>query len=421
MTRSLSPSIRFTQIRPPKDLGVPEIVAITAGLWGLNAFAIDVMLPALGLIARDLEIANPNNRQLMITLYIVCNGFAQLIFGPVIDRFGRRPVLLISLFFYIVASLVSILAPSFETLLAARAAQGASTAGTRVAALAMIRDRFSGRKMANVLSMVVTVFIIAPVIAPLVGQGFLLLGSWRIIFVGLFIYGLTMAIWVTFRVAETLHADEARPVKARQILFNYVSFFKNRTSAGYTAGSALVFGSLFAFIGSAEQVFHEVFDVGAFFGLAFAAIALPFGLASVINSRLVERHGMRRMSHSAMIGYFVVSAFHALVFLSGMENFAIFLALTALGFFAIGMMGPNFTALAMEPMGHIAGSAGAANGFASTAVAGTIGWLIGRQFDGTAGPLIFGILTLSIISIAVVSLTEKGRLFAQADQGAAAA
>jgi len=393
-----------------------ELVVITASLWALNAFAIDMMLPALGTISEDLGAVRSNDRQLMVIIFIVVNGFAQLVFGPLVDRFGRRTILLWALAGYVLASLLSIFAGSFAFMLLARALQGVTTAGTRVASIAFVRDRVSGRKMAQIMSLVVTIFMAAPIIAPGLGQLILLVGPWRWIFVALMLYGLALAVWVFVRIPETLAPDGQVQLRPLTILNSYSIFFKHRTSIGYTVAGALVFASLFAFISASEQIFIETFKIGGMFALAFAMIALPLGIASVINASLVRKYGMRRISHFAVLSFIAVSMVHLLLFNLGLENFWVFEISMALSFFCIGLLGPNCTAIAMEPMGHIAGSAGAANGFASTALSGILGGIVARAYDGTPAAIIIGMAVLGVISLGVILFTEKGKLFEPAER-----
>ncbi|MEO1152083.1 MAG: multidrug effflux MFS transporter [Pseudomonadota bacterium] len=400
---------------PGQDLaiaiGTRELVLIVAGLWALNAFAIDMMLPALGVISANLGAQSANDRQLIIVVYLIFNGFAQVIFGPVVDRFGRRSVLLWALVAYVIASLFSVLAPTFGFMLAARAMQGVTTAATRVAALALIRDRFAGRSMAQVMSLIMTIYMAAPIIAPAFGQVILVAGSWRLIFAALLLYGAVLGGFVFFRIAETMPREAAKPLKMKTIIGNYLFFFRNRISFGYTFGNAFVFAGLFAYISASEQIFLETFELGNLFAVAFASVAFSVGIATITNARLVKSFGMRRVSHGALIVFVLSALAHWGVNALGHENIYTFLALMAVSFFSLGLIGPNYTAIAMEPMGHIAGSAGAANGFVSTALSGLIGGAIARGYDGTVGPILTGMVALSVASLILTLITERGRLF----------
>jgi DHA1 family bicyclomycin/chloramphenicol resistance-like MFS transporter len=392
-------------------LAFPELVAITAAVMALNALAIDMMLPALGLIGEELGAASDNDRQLIIVVYVVGNGIAQLFFGPIVDRFGRRRVLLWALGGYVLGSVLSVFAESFALLLAARAFQGVTTAATRVAVIATVRDQASGRRMAEVMSLAITIFMAAPILAPGFGQLLLFAAPWRGIFVVLLLYGLVLALWFWWRVPETLPKGQRIPLDLRHIAASYLEFVRTRTAIGYTLVAALIFGGLFGYISASEQIFVETFDLGEKFPLAFAAVAGALACATLLNARLVGRLGMRRLAHGAILAFVLFNIIHLAIASTIGENLTLFLIFTSLSFFAIGLIGPNTSALAMEPMGHMAGAAAAANGFAGTTMAGLLGGVIGRFYDGTTMPIIAGFACLGLGALATALWTEKGRLF----------
>jgi MFS transporter, DHA1 family, multidrug resistance protein len=395
----------------PLRMSFAELIAITAAVMALNALAIDMMLPALGQIGDELGAAHDNDRQLIIVVYILGNGIAQLFFGPLTDRFGRKNVLLWALGGYILGSVLSIFASSFALLLAARAFQGVATAATRVAAIAIVRDQCSGRRMAEVMSLAITIFMAAPILAPGFGQLILFAAPWRGIFVVLLLYGLVLLLWTHWRLPETLAPEDRKPLRAGPIVSSYRLFITNRTAIGYTMMSALCFGALFGYISTSEQVFLEIFDLGQGFAFAFAATAGAFGMATLINARLVSRLGMRRLAHSALLVFIIANLIHLAIAATSGETLFFFMTFMSISFFSLGLIGPNATAMAMEPMGHIAGAAAAANGFASTTIAGFLGGLIGYFYNGTTIPIITGFASLGIIALAIVLWTEKGVLF----------
>ncbi len=392
-------------------LSFAELIAITAAVMALNALAIDMMLPALGTIGDDLGTARDNDRQLVIIVYVLGNGIAQLFFGPLVDRFGRKRVLMWSLAGYVLGSLLSVIATSFSLLLAARAFQGVTTAAARVAVIAVVRDQCSGRRMAQVMSLAITIFMAAPILAPGFGQLILFAGPWRAIFVALLLYGLVLALWLHWRLPETLTPEKQKPLRPGPIIGAYMEFIRNRTTIGYTTASALCFGALFGYISASEQLFLETFDIGGAFAFAFAAIAASLGVATLVNARLVAKFGMRRLTHGAVLVFIIVNLIHLAIAATAGETFAIFMVMMSISFFCLGLIGPNSTAMALEPMGHIAGSAAAANGFAGTTGAGFLGGLIAQLYDGTAIPIIQGFGVLGIAAFAVILWTEKGKLF----------
>ena len=397
-------------------LRTPELVAMTAFLMALNALAIDLMLPALDDIAGALGVtthggAGENRQQLVIFAYILGFGMPQVIFGPLSDRFGRRPVLLACLAGYSVVGAMCTLTTSFEALLVARFFQGVAASGVRVVAVSIIRDLHAGRGMARIMSLVMTVFMIVPILAPALGQLILYVAPWRWTFGVLVAAGIVTFLWVRLRLPETLPPERRRPLDWTSAMAAYAEVFRNRFSRGYLLASGLIFGALFAFIGSSEQIFREVFHQEDTFVLWFAGIAFTMSMASLSNSHLVERIGMRRLSHLALVGFVTISAILLTVMIFVGEELLLFFPLFAMIFACFGFIGSNFNAIAMEPLGHVAGSASAAFGFVSTTLSAAIGYLIGSQYDGSVVPVVEGFLALGIATFAVVALTEGRGLF----------
>lgn len=394
-----------------------ELVALVASLMALNALAIDIMLPALDRIASDFAIGDPNDRQLVVVAYVLGFGVPQLFYGPLSDRIGRKPVTLLSLLGYTLTGVACAFAGSFHALLALRFAQGLFAAGCRVTAIAVVRDVYRGRGMARIMSLVMTVFMVIPIAAPGLGQLVLMVAPWQWCFHVLGIAGAALFLWVTFRLPETLPTEKRSPLSVVGTLKAYGAVFKNPVSRGYTLAAGIIFASLFAYISSSEQVFREVFEVGDAFALYFAGIALALSVANFLNSRLVEKWGMRRLGHGAVVGFTVTAGILLALTHAFGDRLDVFLPLFALCFACFGMIGANFNALAMEPLGHIAGTASAAFGFITTTLSGVLGGLVGRAFDGTTIPLLSGLVVLGGTSLGMVLLTERGRLFGADEAG----
>jgi DHA1 family bicyclomycin/chloramphenicol resistance-like MFS transporter len=395
--------------KPP--LGVAELVAFIAALIALNALAIDMMLPALGAIGADLGVVNPNDPQLVILVYVFASGIAQLIYGPLADRFGRRTVLLFALGAYVVAAALSVVATSFALLIGSRVLQGLSTAAGRVVGVAIVRDMSSGRRMAEIMSMAITVFMIVPVIAPGLGQLVLLATPWRGLFATLAAYGVAVWLWTYFRLPETLPHDRRRSLDAASIGGAFLEAARHRTALGYTLASMFMFSAPMAYLSSADQIFVRTFDLGSWFPVAFGAVALALAAASIGNARLVGRYGMRRISHLATAAFAAVSLIHFGLAAAGAESFTTFMIFQMVSFFTLGLMMGNFTSLALEPLGHIAGVASSALGFATLAGGALIGGLIARAYDGSTLPLLAGFAVTSTATLLCVLWAERGRLF----------
>lgn len=402
--------------RPQGDsLPLPlfELVALLVAMTAVVALAIDMMLPALDDIARDLGVAEANDQQFVITSYLAGFGVAQLFYGPLSDRFGRKPVILWSLSFFILASLVCTVSPSYSLLLIARFFQGAAAAACRVIGVAIARDLTSGRRMAEVMSMVMTAFMAVPVLAPSLGQLILTVAPWRWIFGFLILFGVALIGWLHLRLPETLHPDYRVPLQLKSTTATFLETTRHRLMVGYTLAAMPFFGGLYGFLGTSQQVFVDHFGLSdAHFPLAFAAIAGGIGVTSYANSRLVMRVGQRRLSHSALVAFTAISAIHAVILLAGVDNLFIFLALLAAAMAFMGLIVANFSALAMEPVGHIAGTASAAYGFMTGVVGAVIGGFIGQMYDGTPVPLVLAQAILAGIALLVVWFTERGTLFA---------
>jgi DHA1 family bicyclomycin/chloramphenicol resistance-like MFS transporter len=396
---------------PHPGMGFKQFVALVAALMASNALAIDSMLPALPQIGHALGLTSDNQRQWIITGYLLGFGVAQIVYGTLGDRYGRKRLLLIGTAIYTVSSIVAAFSGSFEMMMIARVTQGIGAAATRVLSVAVVRDCYSGRQMARVMSLAMVVFLVVPIVAPSIGQAIILVAPWPWIFGVLAIFGSVLLVWVTLRLPETLHPQNRLPIRFGRVARAFGATLSNRHAVGYMMAMCLVLGGLFGFINSAQQVFVEVFDVGLFFPTLFALIAGAMAVASVVNARIVGRIGMRRVSHAALLGYMVIVLTHAAVALAGLETIYSFTLLQAAMMFCFGLMAPNFGAMAMEPLGHVAGTAASVQGFVTTVGGALLGFYVGQHYDGTVVPLTLGFAGFGLLAFGVVLLTERGKLF----------
>ena len=388
-----------------------EFIAMAAALMALNALAVDIMLPGLQEIGASLGVENENHRQYVITAYILGFGAAQLIFGPISDRFGRRGPLLVGLAIYVAAAFAASFAPSFTILLALRLIQGIGAAATRVIAVSFVRDVFGGRRMAEVMSLIFMVFMVIPVVAPGIGQLVMLFSEWHMIFVFMAVISLAVTVWTAMRMPETMHPENRRPLTASSILDGFKIVLGTRVSLFYTLATTVVFGALFGFINSAQQIYVGIYGLGVWFPVLFAVIAGMMAVSSFINSRLVGRFGMRRLSHGALIGFLAVNTILLILALRGPVPVYVFVPLFAAAMLQFGWIGSNFNSIAMEPLGHVAGTASSILGFMQTLGGGVIGAGIGQLFDGTVTPLAAGFCSVSALALVFVLIGEKGQLF----------
>ncbi len=399
------------------------MTALLAGLMALNAFAIDAMIPALPAIGNDLGVTRENDRQLVIVAYMFGFGATQLIWGPLADRFGRKPVLAIGIGLYSAFALLCGLAGSFTLLIVARFLQGASAAVTRVLVIAMVRDLFEAEAMARVMSLVFMVFMVVPVLAPSVGQGVLLFAPWPAIFIVLAVYGVTMLAWSWVRLPETLHPEFRRSLAWREIGTAAWASIREPQSRGYTLALTATFGALTAYIASIQQIVEHAFDAPEAIAWVFGAVAAPMAVASFLNSRMVGRYGLRRVGHSGAAAFAAVTIVHLLIALTGHENLTSFILLQGLAMFCFAFTSANLGTLAMEHMGKIAGTASSVQGVVGTIGGAVIGLGIGQAFDGSAIPFLIGMAACGTVAFILVLLTEPRRLFAplRSDEDAAGA
>ncbi len=391
--------------------GPREFVALMAMTMALQAMCIDAMLPALGQIAAELHVTDPNRRQLVVGVFLFAAGFGSLVPGALADRYGRRPVLFVCFAGYIVLSLACALVHNFTVLLVLRALQALFSAGLAVMPAAIIRDRFSGDAMARMMSTISVVFMIVPMLAPTFGQAVLLVASWRWIFSGMAVMAMMVGVWVYLRLPETLHPEYRQAIKPRTIAVNMWQAASNRLAMGYVLGGALLIGSLFGYINSAQQLIGEHFGAGERFPLMFAIMAGGIAVANLTNSRIVERFGARRVSHSALLVFIAVGAVQVWLSHQPHETLGQFIPLMTLNCAMIGFTGANFGSIALQPFARIAGAASSLQAFLRMAFGSALGAIVGQAYDGSARPLSWALLGCGLAAMALVLYSEHGRLF----------
>ncbi|MBS7538302.1 multidrug effflux MFS transporter [Ancylobacter lacus] len=396
-------------------------VAFIASLMATNAMAIDSMLPALPGIGAALGIEAGNHVQLVVTAYLLGFGGAQIVYGTLSDRYGRRPVLIFGLVLYTVASIAAMFAPSFAVMMVARVLQGVGAAATRVLATSIVRDCYSGRQMARVMSLAFIVFLAVPILAPSIGQLILLFAPWRGIFGLLVLFGVVTLSWVLLKLPETLHPEDRTPISLAGIRHAAGTVLGNRVTVFYSLAMTMAMGCLFGFINSAQQIFADAFRAPHLFTTVFALIAFFMALSSLLNARIVGRLGMRRVSHTALLGFILVAVVHGIAAVTGYETLWVFAVLQSGMMFCFGLMASNFNAIAMEPVGHVAGTASSLIGFVSTVGGALLGFALGQHFDGTTLPLTVGFGVLGGAALVLVLIGERGRLFRSGQPSARAA
>ncbi|NMW20798.1 MAG: multidrug effflux MFS transporter [Chlorobiaceae bacterium] len=391
------------------ELGFAEFISLTAMMMSLVALSVDTMLPALSEIGRDFGVIDNNNSQLIISLFFLGMAFGQLLYGPVSDNTGRKPAIYVGYGLFITGCVLSLVATNLYVMLAGRFLQGFGTAGPRIVSIAIVRDRYEGSAMARVMSFVMTVFIIVPIIAPALGQGLLFFAGWRAIFASFLILALLTLVWFALRQPETLPKEKRVPFSLKRIISTMGIIFGNRSAIGYTVTAGLVFGFFFGYLNSAQQIFQEVYALGAAFPFYFAFLALSIGGASLFNARFVLHHTMQSLSQRALISISVLSAgfFFLALWYHGHPPLWTLMAYLFATFFGTGILFGNLNALAMESLGKIAGIGAGVVGSLSTLISIITGTAIGQSYNGSVLPLTAGFFMLSLASLAAMRWAEK--------------
>jgi DHA1 family bicyclomycin/chloramphenicol resistance-like MFS transporter len=398
----------LTSTKRKADPSLPEFVIIVSLITSLGALSIDAILPALPQIGSDLNVQNANGRQLTISLFILGMALGQILSGPLSDKTGRKPPAYWGYALFVVGSLLSLFAASFPILLSGRFLQGAGISASRTVTMALVRDRYEGRAMARVMSFVMTVFILVPMLAPTLGQTMLILAGWRSIFGFYVLFAVITVLWFGLRMPETLAPENRVPFSLRRIVMAIREIVGIRLVLGFTVAAGLINGAFLGYLNSAQQIFQEQYALGERFPLYFAVAAFSIGLASLLNSRLVMRLGMSllaRWSLFAVLGL-SIGALGVALLTAGQPPLWLLMAYLVTAFFCIGILFGNINALAMKPLGHIAGIGAAVIGSLSTLISVPIGTLIGQSYNGTILPFFAGMAILAGLSTLVVRWVE---------------
>jgi DHA1 family bicyclomycin/chloramphenicol resistance-like MFS transporter len=395
--------------RTTRATSLPEFVALMATLTAAAALSIDMVLPALPAIGSSLGVERANDNQLIVSLLFLGFGVGQLFYGPLSDAVGRKPAAFAGLALFSIGCLLAIVSQSFLLILAARFLQGIGVAGPRTITLALVRDKFEGREMARVLSLITMVFILVPIVAPAMGQTVLALWGWRAIFGVYLAMGLLVTIWFAVRQEETLPPGRRMPLAPGRIAAAAREVVSHRQAIGYTVASGLIFGALLGYLTSAQQMLQQQYSLGSRFPLFFAMVAISIGAASFANASLVLRYGMLTLATWSLRGIFLVSIVFAAIASSWSGHPPLWWLMTYLmvSFFGIGLLFGNLNALAMQPLGHIAGTGAAIVGATSMLISLVLGTSIGQIYNGTVLPLVVGFAVLSACAMVTTWWAES--------------
>lgn len=400
----------MNQRQRPSRVRFLEFTLLMATLMSLVALSIDAMLPALGDIGLDLRVRRENDVQLVVSLLFLGMAVGQLGYGPIADSVGRKPALLAGLGIYMVGSMMSLVSETFSVMLAGRVLQGLGLAGPRIVTLAIIRDRYAGLRMAQVMSIVMAVFIVVPLLAPAMGQALLTVAHWRAIFGAFLGIASGASLWFQIRQPETLAREHRRPFTFVRVWSGFREVLTNRAALGYTVTAGLGSAPFLVYLSTAQQVFQMQYELGHLFPLVFAVLSLALGAAALSNARLVMRFGLSRLVRWAL----GVSVACSSVFFwvshsaSGQPPLGALLGFLLIVFFCQGVLFGNMSSLAMEPLGHVAGIGAAVVGALSMVISIAGGATLGQMYNGTVLPLVGAFGLFGLAALIALRWTESG-------------
>ena len=393
----------------PNVIGNSEFIALMALLMSLIALAIDTMLPALSVIGGELGVSDANHNQLIISIFILGMALGQVFYGPLSDTTGRKPAIYLGTVIFMLGCVISLFASSFSIMLAGRLLQGLGIAGIRIVIMALIRDKYEGREMAKVMSFIMTLFILVPIIAPAIGQAIVSFSHWRVIFIFFLLLAVISSFWFYLRQPETLSIDKRVPLSLSRVLSATMEVCSNRIALGYTLINGFINGVFLAFLTTSPQILQEQYQLGIKFPLYFALLAIAVGVATFFNGKIVMRYGMRLLCHRALYGLFILSVLFCFPAFSynGHPPLWSFIGFLMISLLCVGFVFSNLNAMAMQPLGHIAGVGAAVIGFLSTLMSVPIAIYIGHSYNGTIIPLLLGFIVCSLAGIVLAIWTER--------------
>ena len=381
-----------TMTKKPTTVSRFEFIFMMSLLVSVDALSIDSILPALSIMSTEFGVNQGNDRQFIVTSIFLGFAFGVMVFGVASDSFGRKRPIYVGFGIFFIGTLVAVFATSFTMLLVGRALQGFGAAGPQVIPTAITRDLYKGRGMAEVMSLIMMVFMLVPTVAPLLGQSIMLLTNWQGIFVMLAIFGLFALTWFSIRLPETLPPQQRVPFSFKQILSSVKVVLANKRAVKFTIAEGLTFAAVLAYLSMAQQVFQEHFQLGQRFPLYFGALAVVMMFSAYVNSRVVEKLGMHWLVIRAALVLFVASSVYlSFILLSDSPvPFWSFMLYASIAYFCLGILFGNMHSLAMEEVGHVAGVAASIIGSLSTLIAIAIAAFIGSYYNDSVTPIVLG-------------------------------
>ncbi|MGF1476785.1 MAG: multidrug effflux MFS transporter [Geminicoccaceae bacterium] len=396
---------------PTARLGTPEFVVLFSLVTSMIAISIDAVLPAMDIIGRDLNVAHPNDVQLVISMFILGMVAGELVFGPLSDAIGRKRAILIGIFIYVVGTLIAMSAGTLFELLAGRVVQGIGVSGPKIGSRALIRDQFEGDAMARITSLIFMIFILVPMIAPALGQLILIFASWRWIFLLFLGLALIVSLWLGLRQPETLAPERRIPIALPHLMVNTILIVRHPKVMACTLAAGLIFGAIIVYVSTSQALFADLYDKQESFPLYFAILASAIGLSSFWNSQLVMRFGMSAMATVALCGLILTSTALLMVTFAyqGVPPFALFMGLCFVAFGCFGLLFGNLNAMAMEALGRVAGLGASLIAAFSSLIAVILSVSVGRFYDQTLFPMTFGFLLAGVGSLILILAVRRNR------------
>ncbi len=379
-------------------------------LTSLTALSIDTMLPALPAIGESLGVEDGNNLQLIITLLFLGMFFGELALGPLSDSIGRKRALGIGIIIFCIGTVVAMTAASLQMLLLGRVIQGVGVSGPKIISRAMIRDQFQGKNMARVFSFVMTVFICVPMVAPILGQTIVKLAGWRAIFMVFLAIAISSFLWILFKQPETLPPADRIPINIGDLTKTTIRIFQHPLVLCYAVTAGLAFAILLLYLSTSQAMFEQIYDKADSFPLYMAILATGFGLATMLNSKLVMKYGMYRPCVGAVLGLVGIGVYFFTGGQEGGHSFISFMAGCYIVLFCIGILFPNLSALAMQPLGKVAGIGASLISAISTTIGVSLSIIVGRYYNNTLMPLAFAVLFCAILSLFFLYLAKRGKM-----------
>ncbi len=379
-------------------------------LTSLTALSIDTMLPALPAIGESLDVENSNNLQLIITLVFFGMFFGELLFGPLSDSLGRKKALAVGIIIYCIGTIIAMTATTLNMLLFGRIIQGVGVSGPKIISRAMIRDQFEGQHMARVFSFIMTVFIVIPMIAPILGQYIVLIAGWRSIFFLFLAIAIISFLWIMLRQPETLTPSDRRPIKTGLLFKTTVRVLKNPRVLSYGTTAGLIFAVLLLFLSTSQAIFEQIYDKEQEFPLYMALLATGFGIATLLNTKLVMKYGMFQLCIGATLGLVALGTVSLPGVIHGGHSFISFMGGCYILMFCIGLLFPNLSAMAMQPLGKVAGLGASLISAISSIIALPISIIVGRFFNNSLLPLSLTILICAALSLLFLYLAKQSKM-----------